>query len=173
MIAVVLKKIDMGEHDQLVYCYTQELGKYVFVAKSVLRPLSKQALHLDVLNLVEFSPIEGKNKLIVTGADSVETFGEIKKSARKLSVAFLVLEVFDKLIPYGQADENLWDFLLKFLYGLEKIEENGVIDYVRETKEAASGILGYGQTDLDVLFSDVWGRHMSSLKFIKQLSPEF
>ncbi|GAG09601.1 unnamed protein product, partial [marine sediment metagenome] len=105
MIAVVLKKIDIDEHDQFVYCYSPELGKYVFVARSVLKHSSKQALHLDILNLVEFSPIEGKNKLIITGADSVETFGGIKSSVRKLANSFLVLEVFDKLVPYGQVDE--------------------------------------------------------------------
>jgi DNA repair protein RecO len=173
MIVVVLKKTDVDEYDQLVHCYSPELGKYVFVAKSILRPSSRQALHLDVLNLVEFSPIEGKNKLIITGADSVETFKGIKSSIKKLSNAFLVLEAFDKLVPYGQADEDLWDFLLKFLYGLERIDENDVVNYIRETKKVISSVLGYGDSDLDGLFSDVWGSKMHSLKFIKQLSPEF
>ncbi len=173
MIAVVLKKTDKDEYDQLVSCYSPELGKYIFVAKSALRASSKQALHLDVLNLIEFSPVEGKHKLIITGADSVETFGNIKSSVRKLANAFLVLEAFDRLVPYAQADESLWDFLLKFLYGLERIDESNVVNYMRETKKAISNILGYGDQDLDILFSDVWGNRMCSLKFIKQLSPEF
>ena len=173
MIAVILKKTDVGEYDQFVSCYSPELGKYVFVAKSSLRPSSKQALHLDTLNLVEFSPIEGKSKMIITGADSVETFKGIKSSVRKLANAFLVLEAFDKLVPYAQVDDGLWDFLMKFLYGLERIEENNVVNYMRETKRAVSQILGYGEEDLDILFSDIWGNRMNSLKFIKQLSPEF
>jgi len=173
MIAVILKKTDVNEYNQLVSCYSPELGKYVFVAKSALRPSSKQALHLDALNLVEFSPIEGKSRMIITGADSVETFRGIKSSVRKLANAFLVLEVFDKLVPYAQVDDGLWDFLMKFLYGLERIEENNVVNYMRETKKAVSQILGYGEEDLDILFSDIWGNKMNSLKFIKQLSPEF
>jgi DNA repair protein RecO len=173
MIAVILKKTDIDEHDQLVSCYSSELGKYVFVAKSALRSSSKQALHLDLLNLVEFSPIEGKSKMIITGADSVETFRGIKGSIRKLANAFLVLEVFDKLVPYAQVDEGLWDFLMKFLYGLERIDEKDVIDYMKETKSAVSNILGYGEEDLDILFADIWGGKMNSLKFIKQLNPEF
>jgi len=173
MIVVVLKKTNIDEYDQLVSCYSPELGKYVFVAKSASRSSSKQALHLDVLNLIEFSPVEGKSKMIITGADSVETFKGIKGSVRKLANAFLVLEVFDKLVPYAQVDDDLWDFLMKFLYGLERIEEPDVLNYMRETKKAVSQILGYGEKDLDILFSDIWGNRMNSLKFIKQLSPEF
>ncbi|GAG00617.1 unnamed protein product, partial [marine sediment metagenome] len=40
-------------------------------------------------------------------------------------------------------------------------------------KKAVSNILGYGEKDLDILFSDIWGNKMCSLKFIKQLNPEF
>lgn len=173
MITVVLKKINMDEYDQLVTCYSSELGKTTLIAKSILRPTSKQSLHLDILNLVEFSPIEGKNKLIITGADSVETFNNIKKSIKKLSISFIVLEVFDKLVPYGEADASLWDFLLRFLYSLNNVEESELPRFVSNTKKGISEVLGYGEKDIENLFSDVWGKRMYSIKFAKRLSPDF
>ena len=172
MIAVVLKKTNFDEYDQLVHCYSLELGKSVFVAKSISRPTSKQSLHLDILNLVEFSPVEGKNKLIITGADSVETFGGIKKSIKKLSVAFIVLEIMEKVVPFEQSDEALWDFTLKFLYALDKSKESQLSELVLQTKKGLSNILGYGEQSIESLFSDVWGERMWSIKFAKQLSPE-
>lgn len=172
MIAIILKKTDFDEHDQLVYCYSLELGKSVLVAKSVLRSTSKQSLHLDILNLVEFSPVEGKNKLIITGADSVETFGNIKKSIRKLAVSFIVLEILDKLIPYEQSDEALWDYMLKFLYTLNNSEEAELPQLVSQAKRGLSEILGYGSQNIETLFSDVWNERMYSVRFAKRLSPD-
>ena len=52
--AIIIKKQNTNEYDQWVTCYTEEFGKLKTVAKSILKPSSIQALHLDVFNLVEF-----------------------------------------------------------------------------------------------------------------------
>ena len=50
----MVKKINVGEYDQLVILYTKEFGKITAIAKSVVKPESKQTSHLDILNLIDF-----------------------------------------------------------------------------------------------------------------------
>ena len=58
--AIVLKKQNTNEYDQLVTCYTEEFGKLTAIAKSVLKPSSIQAMHLDLFNLVDFELVSGR-----------------------------------------------------------------------------------------------------------------
>src|SRR3989344_6781387 len=58
-LAIIIKKQNTNEYDQLISCYTKELGKITAIAKSILKHSSVQAMHLDVLNLVEFDLVGG------------------------------------------------------------------------------------------------------------------
>lgn len=110
--AIILKKIPIREYDELVICYTKDAGKQVYQAKSVLQPTSKQAGHLDVLNLVDFSLVHKNSHPIITSAYCLEAFPRLKSLPFAMSAAFFLLECFDKLIFEGEPDLKLWDFLL-------------------------------------------------------------
>lgn len=120
--AVILKKIPIREYDELIICYTKDEGKQVYQAKSILRPTSKQAGHLDVLNLVDFSLVHknssprfssgGAGHPIITSAYCLEAFPYLKSSLSAISAAYFLLECFDKLVFENEPDPKLWDFLL-------------------------------------------------------------
>src|SRR3990167_10175727 len=113
--AIILKKIPIREYDELIICYTQNTGKQVYQAKSILRPTSKQAGHLDILNLVDFSLVHKNSHPIITSAYCLEAFPRLKSSLPAMVAAFFLLECFDKLIFEGEPDLKLWDFLLSKL----------------------------------------------------------
>src|SRR3989339_615273 len=96
--AIVIKKQNTNEYDQLVTCYTEELGKVMAIAKSILKKTSLQSMHLDVLNLVEFDLIEGRAWPTIASAQSEDAYLPIKDSIRKFSVASFFLDVIDKII---------------------------------------------------------------------------
>ena len=110
--AIILKKIPIREYDELVVCYTQDAGKQVYQAKSIMRPTSKQAGHLDILNLVDFSVVHKNSHPIITSAYCLDAFPQLKSSLRAMSAAYFLLECFDKLIFENEPDPMLWDFLL-------------------------------------------------------------
>lgn len=110
--AIILKKIPIREYDELMVCYTQESGKQTYQAKSVLRPTSKQAGHLDVLNLVDFSLVFKNSHPIITSAYCLDAFPRLKSSLPAMAAAYFLLECFDKLIFENESDPKLWDFLL-------------------------------------------------------------
>lgn len=110
--AVILKKIPIREYDELVICYTKDAGKQVYQAKSVLLPTSKQAGHLDILNLVDFSLVHKNSHPIITSAYCLDSFRHLKESLSAMAVAYFLLECFDKLIFENEPDAKLWGFLI-------------------------------------------------------------
>jgi DNA repair protein RecO len=119
--AIILKKIPIREYDELVVCYTRNSGKQTYQAKSIRRHTSKQASHLDLLNLVDFTLVHPKGSIrdlavnghsIITQAYSLRTFSNLKSCLPATAAAFLILETFDKLVFESQPDLQLWNLLV-------------------------------------------------------------
>src|SRR3989344_1266426 len=117
--AIIIKKENTNEYDQWVTCYTEEFGKIKAIAKSILKPNSIQALHLDNFNLAEFDLINGRGMPIITGAQVIDSFGGIKSSFAKTVIAYFFAEAIDKMIFENDKDEKLWSFLVSFLKKLD------------------------------------------------------
>src|SRR3989338_9978242 len=100
--AIILKKVPLKEDDELIMCYTRDFGKQRYRAKSSTLAHSKQGTHLDVLNHIEFSLVEGKHSPIIASAASIATFPRIKSSLPGLSAAYVLLECFEKLVYEDQ-----------------------------------------------------------------------
>ena len=118
--AIIIKKENTNEYDQWVTCYTEDFGKLTAVAKSVLKPSSIQALHLDIFNLAEFELISGRGMPIITGAQAINSFSGIKSSLAKTATAYFFIEAVDKMVFENDKDEKLWSFLVSFLEELNK-----------------------------------------------------
>ncbi len=139
--AIIIKKQNTNEYDQFVTCYTQEFGKLTAIAKSVLKPSSIQAMHLDVLNLVEFELINGKAMPIIAGAQSENSYRDLKDSVPSLAVAHFFSEVIDKIVPEMEKDEQLWNFMTDLLDKLNRFEPSLI--FLRQKQFTLLGLLGY------------------------------
>lgn len=140
--AIVIKKQNTNEYDQLISCYTKELGKITAVAKSILKHSSVQAMHLDVLNLVEFDLISGRAMPIITGAQCEKLYHQIKNSLPAFASAGFFLEVLDKIIFDGEKDEKLWGFVIGILENLESNSANPLPAF-RNGQAELLKLLGY------------------------------
>lgn len=140
--AIIIKKQNTNEYDQLITCYTEELGKITAIAKSILKHSSVQAMHLDVLNLVEFDLISGRATPIITGAQCLNSYRQIKKSLSVLASAQFFMEVMDKIILDGEKDTKLWEFVIGIL---EKLDSNPVnpLPILRNGQAELLKLLGY------------------------------
>ena len=139
--AIIIKKQNTNEYDQFVTCYTQEFGKLTAIAKSILKPNSIQAMHLDVLNLVEFELINGKAMPIIAGAQSENSYRDLKDSIPSLAVASFFSEVIDKMVPEMEKDEQLWNFMADLLDNLNKFKPS--LTFLRQKQFTLLGLLGY------------------------------
>jgi len=175
--AFVIKKQPHGEYDQLITCYTEELGKITAVAKSSLKQNSIQGMHLDYFNRVEFDLVSGRGVPIITGAQVVESFHRLKDSLPKLSAGYFFLEAFDRIVFEYERDEELWQFLSKLFEKLNN-QEIKLSDF-RQYQKALLQVLGYApavltlqqqnlrsHSELDAMFEQTAQRQFSSLKLL-------
>lgn len=177
--AIIIKKQNTNEYDQFVTCYTQEFGKLTAIAKSVLKPTSIQAMHLDILNLVEFELVEGKAMSIITGAQAEKSYQDLKSSISCLAVANFFEETIDKMVPEFEKEPRLWDFMLDLLDKLNQFEVGltffrqkqfyllNILGYSPETINLASAIIGRPiRSALDDAFEYNLGARLKSLNFV-------
>lgn len=147
MEALVIKKQATNENDQIVTLYTKDFGKITTVAKSSLKNNSIQGMHLDVLNLIECDLVEGRGWPIITGAQSIKTFSNIKNDIKTMSVAYYFTEIVDKIFFENEKDQSLWDFLNKTLediYKFSNLDNDDLLkDLFKVKKIELLNILGY------------------------------
>ena len=168
MQAIILKKIPIREYDELVICYTPDAGKQTYQAKSVLLTTSKQAGHLDVLNLVDFSLVHKNSHPIITSAYCLEAFPCIRSSLPATAVAFFLLECFDKLIFDGEPDLQLWYFLLAQLrtYDDYLVTVSDWPKLIAVARRELLKILGY---DSSVPIESIAQSQFKSLQFAREV----
>lgn len=144
--AIILKKQNTNEYDQLVTCYTEELGKMTAIAKSVLKPKSIQGMHLDIFNLVDFDLINGRGIPIITGAQAENVYPNLKSDLSRLAVAYFFAETADKLFFEYQKDQEVWNFFSNLLKELDSTSFTRSPDsgeYLRTKQIEFLNILGY------------------------------
>ncbi len=169
MQAVILKKIPVKEYDELIVCYTPDLGKITCVAKSVQRPTSKQAGHLDILNLVDFEPIQKNQLPIITNAYSLNNYGNIKNSLPALAIGNYLLEIFDKFVFESDPDVKLWNFLGNTLERLDSLAGTVGVNWKTEfagTQNSLLEVLGYNHT---TNLEDIIQSRLNSLIFSREV----
>lgn len=169
--AIIIKKQNINEYDQLVSCYTEEHGKLTAIAKSILKRSSLQAMHLDVLNLVDFELINGRAMPIIASAQAEDIYANIKNSLASLAVASFFMEVFDKFVFENQKDAKLWSFLFGLLEELDcPLVRHG--EFLKEKQAEFLGVLGYSEkgyplyASLDAVFESLVGQKLYSLDFV-------
>jgi len=109
--AIILKKVDVGEYDQLVTCYTRDFGKLRVLTKGYHRPQSKIRGHLDELDLVDCLLIPGKYRQHIRSTLAVSKFSSLSKNPNIFNYALIASELYDKgVLEYGP-DSGLWELI--------------------------------------------------------------
>lgn len=117
---IVLKRKDFGEADRILTVFTSHRGKISVLAKGVRRITSRRAGNVELLNRVSIFLHPGKNFLILTEAESIDTFQKLKADLTLSAVAFHLIELVDKLTAENQEAPIIYKHLLEVLNRLSK-----------------------------------------------------
>jgi len=107
----ILKKTDSGEADRIFTIYTKDFGKLELLAKAERKINSKLRAGLELFYLSEIEFIQGKSHKTLTDAILINSFKNLRKNLKKLSVAYKISDVIDNLIKGQEADEKIWQLL--------------------------------------------------------------
>jgi len=125
----ILKKINLGETDQLFTIYTKEFGKLEVLGKAIRKISSKLRSGAEIFYLSEIEFIQGKGYKTLTDAILTDKFKILRKDLRRLNVAYKISEVLDDLIKGQEPDEKIWKLLQEVF---EKLNSTEIKDWKLE-----------------------------------------
>jgi len=177
---IVVRKIELKEYDQLVVVYTEEFGKISAVVKSISKPKSKQAAHVDLINLIDFTVVKGRIRPIIASALSLETYPLIKKSLIATGIAMFLLETIDKSVYDYDPDHNLWNFFESSFSYINSIAPSiSPLNYERvlnNIQQNLLSVMGYQHPEhsknirmVKQAFEDIGQASFGSLQFLKSV----
>jgi DNA repair protein RecO (recombination protein O) len=125
--AIVIKKTKLGEADTILTFFTPRLGKIQGFAKSLRKPGSKMAGHLELLNHSTVSLARGRNIATVTGAQAINSFLPLRNDLWLSSCGLYVVELVHQFTAEHQENEALFQLTLDTLDRLGRDENKELV----------------------------------------------
>ncbi len=116
--AVIIKKTKLGEADSILTLYTPDLGKIQGFAKSLRKPKSKLAGHLELLTHSLVSLARGRNLDTITGSQTINSFLPLKSDLELTSYALYATELVNQFTAEHIENRPLFQLLLEVMQQL-------------------------------------------------------
>lgn len=117
--AVILRRSDFGEADRLLTLLTARYGKRRVLAKGARKTTSRRAGHVELFNRAELQLATGRNLDIVTDAQIVDAYKRLHEELPRLSYAYYVAELLDKLTGDDEENPPLYTLFVDTLHALD------------------------------------------------------
>jgi DNA repair protein RecO (recombination protein O) len=118
-LGFVFKKEDRAEADQIFKIFTRDFGRIEVLGKGIRKISSRLRSQIDIFYLSEIEFIQGKTYKRLTDALLIEKFKNLRRSFKRLSIAYQISEVLDGLIKGEERDERIWNLILETFKNLD------------------------------------------------------
>ncbi len=112
---IVLKRINVSEADRVITLLSSSQGKIRVIAKGIRKLNSRRAPHLEIFSHLTLYVHESKFLLYVTEAELIDGFIQVRKNFRKVTIAYHLCEITDKLLPEKEKNAGVFESLLAAL----------------------------------------------------------
>lgn len=109
--AIVISHADFGETDRIINLFTRELGKVHAIAKGVRKEHSRKAGHLEPFTCVTLMLARGASWWIISQAETVDAFHEIRTNLARTALAAYCLELVDRFTAEDEINPPLYRLL--------------------------------------------------------------
>lgn len=169
---IVISRKNYGEADRILTIFSKNYGKIRVIAKGARRPKSRKRGHIEIFSRIKFQATSGEFG-IITEADTIDSFSEIRTDLKRVSVAFYFLEIIQKIMHDQEENLSIYSLLNGFLTRLKT--ENGLKNLRADFAKRLLVLLGYwpvGQTlpNPDEKLEEVLERDLVSIKIGKKIS---
>jgi DNA repair protein RecO (recombination protein O) len=120
--AIVLRRRNLGEADRILTLFTREAGKLRCVARAARRPGSKIAGHTEPYMLANLLIARTRGLHIVSQAEGVRSFAQLRESEPAIASAGLMAERLDRLTGEDQAQPAIFELFESALDLLDRGE---------------------------------------------------
>lgn len=141
---IIVKRSNFGEADRILTIITPFKGKIKVVAKGVRRITSRRGGNVEMLNKVKIQIFHGKGMDLLTEAQSLETFPNIKSDLMISTYGSHIVELADRLLPEEQPNPQAYNLLATIL---TLLETNPRQLFIRAFEVKILSILGFWSLD--------------------------
>jgi DNA repair protein RecO (recombination protein O) len=126
---IILKRSNFGEADRILTIYTDNHGKIKAIGKGIRKQNSRLGGHLEPFCLADFVIAEGRNLDIVTEAEIIECFFDLRNNLKSTHISYYLAEAIDKLTAEHEKHKEVFDLLLEVLENLSFVNEDLLLSY--------------------------------------------
>ena len=169
---IVLGRINYGEADRIVSLFSKNHGRVSLIAKGVRRLKSRKRGHIEIFSKVNFQAISGKGLDIMTEADIIDDYKDVRISLKKVSLAYYLMEVVGKITHEGEGNLGVYELLVESLERLKttKLLKKLRLEYLRDLMV----LLGYWPKDKkmdnpDTILEEIIERQIYSKRVGKRI----
>lgn len=171
--AIVLSSKNFGEADKIYTLLAIRHGKISVISKGVRKLSSRKRGSLEVFNHIRIQAARTSGIPILSEVEIVEDYAEIRKSLKKISVAYFFTDVISKITREDEVNEELFHLLNKYLSRLEHATK--LKDLRNSFTQSVLSLLGFWPinkpiADSDRLLEEVLERKLGSVRVGKKLS---
>ena len=112
---IVLRRRDYGESDRILVLFTRKLGRVSVIAKGSRKPTSRISGHLELFMRSSFLISRGRNLHILTQAEILESYEELRKDLIGVGLGSYVIELIDAVTYDEGSNLKLYDLLVTTL----------------------------------------------------------
>ena len=117
---IILKRRNLGETDRILTVFTHQRGKITVLAKGVRKITSRRAGNVELLNRSILYLHQAKSFFILTEAQTIDTYPQLKTNLTLSTYAFHIIELVDKLTAENQENDMLYEHLVNVLQRLSR-----------------------------------------------------
>ena len=110
---IILQRRVYGEADRILTILTPGMGKMTAIANGARRLTSKMGGHLELFYVVDWVLAEGRNWHVVTSADVVDSFQELRLSLTTVEQASYLAQLVSRLSPDDQVQPKMYHLLVE------------------------------------------------------------
>src|SRR3990167_4660571 len=100
---IIIKRKNFGEADRIITVLTRNHGKIQVKATGVRKIQSRRSSHVELLNHASLFIYKGRGSLpILTEAETIDSFQDIKNDLTKVGFAYHICELIDGLCAENQ-----------------------------------------------------------------------
>lgn len=143
--AIILRSSRSGESSLLVHVFTKDGGRENLLAKGARNPKSVLVGKLEQFSLAEilFYRSDAEKLGVVSQVDLIRAHPEISEDIRRLSYASALIEIIESLVPWGEANQDIFKLFTDSLYQMNYCHGSKYDFYFSAFLLKILGISGY------------------------------
>ena len=141
---IILKRSDFGEADRLLTVLTPSHGKLRALAKGARKPTARKSGHVELFMLTDMLIAHGRTWDIISQAEVVESYRDLREDLDKTSHAYYLAELMDRFTEEHDPNQPLFELLALTLARLSHVDdpvpvvhETHALQLAREVRDVA------------------------------------